>query len=660
MKKRVISLLISIMLLAATAASCAPSVEPKTSGLGLSMNTFQEHDGCIYYVDFSVGKLWRAGAGGEEKMQLCDDPVNFFSIYEDRIYYTSGSEGILCSIQTDGSDKKIITDSEDKATNALKMDVADGWIYVLNHNKKLYRIKTDGTEHIALIQNAEWIYDFCIDGEWIYFLLVNQYTTLGSAQLWRMRKDGTQRQQLMQQVGHAIDYNKNSIYYTDTESGRIYSSLIRGREGQEIAADARSRFLKVIGDWVYYVDRGNDPGICRAKNDGSKRVFITYTNAFRYTVWDNWLLCYGLERVDLIRVGNSYGTDDIILDIVSEWPNVEIHDELPAGESPAASTARPPAEEAKPAEYTSPPMYPLETSNLGLAALCYQVHDGWVYYSGILGGKIYKIRPNGKEKAEIDDLAAYNFVVYDDRIYYSTAGNALYSCNTDGGDKTFLSVISGSPFEVAGGWIYFRQGNYDLYKVKTDGSELTHLMDKVWDFSVDEEWIYYTDIEFKEEYEVFFNLYRIRTDGTQKEKLTEKSCSAVDYNSGWIYYIDGPGTSVHRVRPDGSDNQKLIDCNSYNRSFFKVIGDWVYFMNGGDKPGLYKVKTDGSGRTMINNDLPDSRTVSILDIWLVYINYYSDRLNISMVRIGESHDTDTLVEEILKNMLKDFEVRKYE
>jgi Tol biopolymer transport system component len=245
-------------------------------------------------------------------------------VYEERVLYTIGLGWGLCSIRTDGSDKIISPDSDLFGLRSRKMDVADEWVYVLGFSKNIFKIKSDGSEYTRL--NDHDIYDFCIDGEWIYYLEEKEDEKFVGFQLWRMQTDGTQKQQLMQEPSFSIDYDENWIYYIDNDED-IYKIAIEGTERKRILECDSGLFLKVIGDWVYYEDRGDKPGIYKVKTVGSERTFITNdTEAFFYTVWDNWLLCLGTERISVIRVGESEETDEIIMDIIFDWPYTEIYE----------------------------------------------------------------------------------------------------------------------------------------------------------------------------------------------------------------------------------------------------------------------------------------------------------------------------------------------
>lgn len=119
---------------------------------------------------------------------------------------------------------------------------------------------------------------------------------------------------------------KNWVYYTDTDDGDIYTVSFYGTEGQRIVERDGGMFLKVIGDWVYYENYGDKPGIYKVKKDGSESKLITDTKASFFDIWGNWLLCLGPDGISAIRVSESEETDEIIKEIMSDWPSVEFYE----------------------------------------------------------------------------------------------------------------------------------------------------------------------------------------------------------------------------------------------------------------------------------------------------------------------------------------------
>ena len=121
-----------------------------------------------------------------------------------------------------------------------------------------------------------------------------------------------------------------------------------------------------------------------------------------------------------------------------------------------------------------------------------------------------------------------------------------------------------------------------------------------------EEWVYARCYNGKELDTVSF--YRMRPDGTEKQKiLDESSFYQSVYHDGWLYYrseisetlegydydqfIEGAyGGALYRMRLDGSE--KMQYAGVYGVSNYIIEGEWIYFQSGHD---VYRIKINGSG-----------------------------------------------------------------
>jgi ribosomal protein L40E len=84
----------------------------------------------------------------------------------------------------------------------------------------------------------------------------------------------------------------------------------------------------------------------------------------------------------------------------------------------------------------------------------------------------------------------------------------------------------------------------------------------------------------------------------------------------WIYYRNASdGFKLYKVRTDGSGRTRLNDDASL---YVNEADGWVYYMNASDGFKLYKVRTDGSGRVRLNEDR--SYFVNVADGWVYYSN----------------------------------------
>lgn len=146
-----------------------------------------------------------------------------------------------------------------------------------------------------------------------------------------------------------------------------------------------------------------------------------------------------------------------------------------------------------------------------------------------------------------------------------------------------------------GDWVYYSNMNYDyyLYKMRTDGSEKQILVnDAVIQVNVLGEWVYYT-AESQ-------GVYKIKLDGSQRTKLSPLVCRWMYVVGDWIYYKQSPYEgNIYRMKTDGSEAQQICtdSCRKAN-----VVGEWIYYINNSD--GLaYKIRTDGTDKTPLHRYL---------------------------------------------------------
>ena len=84
----------------------------------------------------------------------------------------------------------------------------------------------------------------------------------------------------------------------------------------------------------------------------------------------------------------------------------------------------------------------------------------------------------------------------------------------------------------------------------------------------------------------------------------------------WIFYRNtSDGNKLYKIRTDNTNQTQLNDDIS---SYINVVGDWIYYRNGTDKGKIYKIRTDGTGRTKLNED--DSYYLNVLGENIYYNN----------------------------------------
>jgi len=186
----------------------------------------------------------------------------------------------------------------------------------------------------------------------------------------------------------------------------------------------------------------------------------------------------------------------------------------------------------------------------------------WVYFADNANdGSLYRMKQDG---SQCEPIASNHYAIWyhvaDNKIYYVLNGafDAVYYCNLDGSDagsislryshtpvasggylfytsrrgpnnrntyrydiasgtETVLFEEIGAPFVVVDGWLYICAFNDGFFRAKTDGSQLTKICDDYpypYGLAVSDDWIYYLNQSDN------YNVYRIRTDGSNRERLT--------------------------------------------------------------------------------------------------------------------------------------------
>lgn len=149
----------------------------------------------IYYEDLSemnkeknMGDIKkhidRVSIDGKNNKVICEDDWlvtnnTFYNVDHEWIYYVN-ADGYLCKVKTDGRNKKILT--TDKCSN---INVYNGNVYFINLSceNKLFKIKTDGSDEKKIVDSE--CMNINIIGKWIF------YSDSNSLKEYKANLDGT-------------------------------------------------------------------------------------------------------------------------------------------------------------------------------------------------------------------------------------------------------------------------------------------------------------------------------------------------------------------------------------------------------------------------------------------------------------------------------------
>lgn len=142
-----------------------------------------------------------------------------------------------------------------------------------------------------------------------------------------------------------------------------------------------------------------------------------------------------------------------------------------------------------------------------------------------------------------------------------------------------------------------------MYKELKNSAASSSIFDGFgWSLVVKDDWIYFSGNQGTV-IDGTYNLFRIKTDGSQLQTLNTGYCYGMNVYNNWIYYIKKPDmnslqSDIYRCGFDGSNETVIV---SGNITYFVVYENKLYYLNTGGQ--LYKADPDGSNAEIINTEL---------------------------------------------------------
>lgn len=257
---------------------------------------------------------------------------------------------------------------------------------------------------------------------------------------------------------------------------------------------------------------------------------------------------------------------------------------------------------------------------------CYKAFvkdNNYIYYSyfsynGIseLMGKrgIYKVGVNSSDIVKISDEPAYSLNLYKNDIYYINVDDQkIYRIKKDGSGINRISSDEAVSLIVDNGFVYYRNTGIEdedsaIFRMKLDGSDKKLLSQDVLTYNIVGNYIYYSSRTS------LGDVYRIKTDGTHREKVCKINGILKYIKDDYIYYsmsVENPKSvnefmdnvsHLNKVKLNGTNPTRLSD--EAVLSFLVDKNNDVYYeknspedYNGTSR--LYKVNSEGKGETKL-------------------------------------------------------------
>ena len=187
---------------------------------------------------------------------------------------------------------------------------------------------------------------------------------------------------------------------------------------------------------------------------------------------------------------------------------------------------------------------------------------------------------------------------------FNTVGNTAGNINNEG-------LVT-----KQGDWLFYCQHNYNgIYKVKADGTEKQRLSED-WPshINVVGEWIYYCNDG---------EVYKMKTDGTERKKIYNEAPDSMIVIGEWIYFSTH-FKGVYKMKTDGTEREKMVDMEFEDDWFYNmnIVDDWIYYCKQEEDEendsydAVYRMKLDGTEKQKISNDDFWSWTMCVVDDWI--------------------------------------------
>ena len=209
------------------------------------------------------------------------------------------------------------------------------------------------------------------------------------------------------------------------------------------------------------------------------------------------------------------------------------------------------------------------------------------YIYGIVGNNVVRFKNNFKDgdKVKTTNITNFNDSWLAEKFY--TYGNYTYYSKED-------SNASNEVFAK-------------MYMIKNDGSGEKEINAYIPDsFYADKDGFYEVSMDSVTKR----NIMKYNLDGTNQKTLNSGSVGFMNITDDWIFYTNlDDNFTLYKIDKNGNNKSKLLDVKlayNYNvvnqingKTFFDIIGDYIYYINVEDSNKLYKVKIDGTDNVKV-------------------------------------------------------------
>ncbi len=281
------------------------------------------------------------------------------------------------------------------------------------------------------------------------------------------------------------------------------------------------------------------------------------------------------------------------------------------------------------------------SNNYGIA-----MQDGkWIYYMEFDDDEpvgICRVKNNGKKIEKVASGEFQGLNIIDNYIYcleYEDSDYNLIKMKKNGKNKEILArdVDDETSVTVTDKWVYYSK-NDNLYRVKTNGTERTKVSEReILYYQISDNWIYYIYETNSAEY-----IAKMKLNGEDSEKIAkvedDEEFEALLVKGSKIYYVKSERNDdldyeyyLYKMNKNGKKQEKVCKIDD-NISNINMQEDYIYYTttNNYEDYSIKCMKYNGTDKTTIKKDYMVS-SINVVKNWVVYVTVNGD--NESMMKM---------------------------
>lgn len=177
------------------------------------------------------------------------------------------------------------------------------WIYYsnMNYDYYLYKMRKDGSQKQIVTKGC--VVAINVVGEWIYYTDENQ----SNRGIYKIKLDGTEKTKLISGRHYWVYVAGDKIYYSPSNySGKIYCMNTDGSSNRVVCSE-NCAYANVVGEWIYYIN-ADTYDVYKIRTDGSERTRVhnsfkahglIYENGQLFADYNNDFQCINVDGTGL-------------------------------------------------------------------------------------------------------------------------------------------------------------------------------------------------------------------------------------------------------------------------------------------------------------------------------------------------------------------------